>query len=68
MSEKRYCDRCGAPIDPKEKAIGGVYKKMVRGYLVFWKTRSDKEHYFDFCEECHESFTRWFEEGRSDAD
>ncbi len=67
MSEKRICDRCGASIESKE-VHGGVYKKMVRGYIVFWRFRDDKEHHFDLCDECYGSFTRWIEEGRSDAE
>lgn len=68
MSEKRFCDRCGASIASKEEAYRGIYKKVVRGHVVFWKTGSEKEHWFDLCDECHESFTKWIEEGRSDAD
>ena len=68
MSEKRLCDRCGASIASKEEARRGVYKKVVRGHVVFWRTRREEEHYFDLCDECYGSFTRWIEEGRSDAD
>ena len=67
MSEKRFCDRCGAPIASKEEARRGAYKKVVRGHVVFWQIRSEEERYFDLCDECYESFAKWMEEGRHDA-
>ena len=68
MSEKRFCDRCGASIASKEEAHRGIYKKVVRGHVTFWQIGSEKEHWFDLCDKCFEGFTRWIEEGRSDAD
>lgn len=61
MSEKRFCDRCGASIASKEEARRGAYKKVVRGHVVFWQFRSEDERYFDLCDECYESFTKWME-------
>ena len=68
MSEKRFCDRCGASSASKEEAHRGIYKKVVRGHVTYWQIGSEKEHWFDLCDKCFEGFTRWIEEGRSDAD
>ena len=74
MSSKRihYCDRCGREI-PSDVHPRRVFwsSKFVKGNLTYMLSGdeddldiSESDEGFDLCEECSESFVKWFKDGK----
>lgn len=75
MSSKRirYCDRCGKEIPSNVRPHRVLWSRtFVKGNLVYMFSGDEddldildnEDEGFDLCEECSESFVKWFKDGK----
>lgn len=75
MSSKRinYCDRCGREIPSDVRPHRMFWSRtFVKGNLTYMLSGDEddldisdsEDDSFDLCEECSESFVKWFKDGK----